>query len=336
MLRPIKSPHPRVRLMAFVIDGADGSPAATVGADDLASITDNGAGDYSLTWKNPFHQVPVVVVSPDHANGAGSEAYLQADPTITGCRILLKSNASAAADGKCFVLVAGLDTRVAESTIPQHVCSSRIRGRLLAFKVNADATTPTMLIGGTDVKTLTRNDTGDYTIEFKNAFGLAPVAVGVVAADASGSVAIRTVGVSSVRVVVANHAGTAADTDFFLFVLGWDCQSEMGGLRRPLVSTQIRPRLLPMFLNVASGTPALSTGQDDAAVEDDDTGTHTLTFTKAFKRLGAAVATAVGVPYTACVADNTEVQVITRSEDTDTDSSGVCVLVLGYDSEDEV
>lgn len=58
MLREIKSTQRLVRALAFRVDGT-GTASILEGSND-ATLTDNGVGDYTLTFDTPFKRVPVV------------------------------------------------------------------------------------------------------------------------------------------------------------------------------------------------------------------------------------------------------------------------------------
>lgn len=59
MLREMKSTQRLNRTLAFRVDGT-GTASILEGVND-AVLTDNGTGDYTLTFAKPFARVPVVV-----------------------------------------------------------------------------------------------------------------------------------------------------------------------------------------------------------------------------------------------------------------------------------
>lgn len=59
MLREIKGTQRLPRVLAFRVDGT-GTASILEGAFD-ATLTDNGTGDYTLTFAKPFARVPVVL-----------------------------------------------------------------------------------------------------------------------------------------------------------------------------------------------------------------------------------------------------------------------------------
>lgn len=67
MLREIKGSQRNSRVLAFRVNGT-GTAAILEGSFD-AAITDNGVGDWTLTFTLPFTRVPVVVCSPSSATG---------------------------------------------------------------------------------------------------------------------------------------------------------------------------------------------------------------------------------------------------------------------------
>lgn len=69
MLRELKSPQRMSRVLMFQIDGSavaggtDTTDGITEGAAH-ATITENGSGDYTITFNQPFARTPTVVVTP--------------------------------------------------------------------------------------------------------------------------------------------------------------------------------------------------------------------------------------------------------------------------------
>jgi len=60
--REVMANQREMRLLGFQLDGA-GTASLTKGSQD-ATLTDNGTGDYTLTFSKAFAQVPTVVATP--------------------------------------------------------------------------------------------------------------------------------------------------------------------------------------------------------------------------------------------------------------------------------
>lgn len=67
MLRQVKSSQRAPRLLAFRVTGT-GTAVIDLGGTD-ATLTDNGTGDYTLTFAKAFSRVPVVSVIAVSATG---------------------------------------------------------------------------------------------------------------------------------------------------------------------------------------------------------------------------------------------------------------------------
>jgi hypothetical protein len=67
MRREVKSTQREMRLMELFVDGT-GTAALSGPAQNQATLTDNGTGDYTITFDEPFGQVPIVVATPKTAN----------------------------------------------------------------------------------------------------------------------------------------------------------------------------------------------------------------------------------------------------------------------------
>lgn len=63
MRRQVNAIQRAMRLMAFKVDGT--GTAALGGPDEhQATLTDNGVGDYTITYAEPFSQIPIVSATP--------------------------------------------------------------------------------------------------------------------------------------------------------------------------------------------------------------------------------------------------------------------------------
>lgn len=104
MLRSIKSSQRQPRQLAFKVDGT-GTASILIGAKD-ATLTDNGTGDYTLTFAKPFSRLPIVVAS---AITAGAYCEVAA-ATASAVQILVKQPSDMSAkDADFFVIVQGFD-----------------------------------------------------------------------------------------------------------------------------------------------------------------------------------------------------------------------------------
>jgi len=107
---PLLTSQRKTRILEAQVTMASGVPSISTGAAtggiDFSGITDNGAGDFSLTFASPFKRVPAVFVTTALQRSQLSEAA-----TVSGCRVLIKDAAgnNADVDGITHVLVIGSD-----------------------------------------------------------------------------------------------------------------------------------------------------------------------------------------------------------------------------------
>jgi hypothetical protein len=105
MLRELKGTQRLPRVLALRVDGT-GTASILEGRFD-ATLTDNGTGDYTLTFAKPFARVPVVVACPLAVDIAVSVG------TITKLAVQIKAKtiagSPAAADVDFHVIVVGSD-----------------------------------------------------------------------------------------------------------------------------------------------------------------------------------------------------------------------------------
>jgi hypothetical protein len=104
MLRSIKSPQRLPRQLAFKIDGT-GTASILIGSKD-ATLTDNGTGDYTVTFAEPFARLPVVVGSPITAGSMVEIAVASATAVQVLCK---KRSDGTAVDTDFHLIVQGFD-----------------------------------------------------------------------------------------------------------------------------------------------------------------------------------------------------------------------------------
>lgn len=108
MLREIKGTQRLPRLLAFRVDGTD-TASILEGAFD-ATLTDNGTGDYTLTFAKPFVRIPVCVVTPIGASGDIIATIETAATTGFDIRLWDGTDGTTAKDGDFHVLFIGWDS----------------------------------------------------------------------------------------------------------------------------------------------------------------------------------------------------------------------------------
>ncbi len=89
MLRSIKSNQRAPRIIAAQIAWSGGVPSIVsgLGSTEL-TVTDNGVGDVTLTFVQPFRRAAMVQATPVSATG-DAIVTLQGQPTASACRLLV-------------------------------------------------------------------------------------------------------------------------------------------------------------------------------------------------------------------------------------------------------
>jgi len=101
--RTCRVPQLAPRMESYFIDGT-GTASIDIGSED-GTLTDNGTGDYSVTFKQPFTRAPIVIVT-----GRTHPAQLLASATTTGFRVgCFNNGTNAAVDDKLYAIVLGYD-----------------------------------------------------------------------------------------------------------------------------------------------------------------------------------------------------------------------------------
>lgn len=101
---PLQTRQLKPRLLLFKVTGS-GTAAINYGDED-AALTDNGTGNYTLTFVNSFLRAPIVL-----ATAASARAAVTAQST-TACTVKTSNAAGAAADAVFYVAVLGFDYSV--------------------------------------------------------------------------------------------------------------------------------------------------------------------------------------------------------------------------------
>lgn len=335
MLRPLKSPTLANRIIAFrgTNDGSD-SFDSQFGSGDI-TFTYNNVGKTIAAIRNPFQRGSVVVagIGTDVADG-GYVALDNASTATSKTAFQLNSlgTAGSADAGTVYGLCLGSDSLFTDTTgsMGNNVVATSARPRILLFRCTASA-----IVQGTRDGTFVDNGTGDFTINFRTAFGSANViAIPTIINATGGSALIESVSAASVRVKTFNTSNAAADLPFMLAVVGWGTLSESYNKRAEILSTQRKARLMG-FNITGTGTAAL-TYDGGGSLTDNGTGDYTITFDKAFKRTPIVVATGnLARAAIQAVPSTSAVRILTFNAAHSAADALVSVLVIGYDSTDE-
>lgn len=331
MLRTAKTNRVAARLMGLRGTTTTGTPVASWGGGDYSSYTDNGTGDTTCTFVEPFPsgRVPVVVATAgadvDATNGAFASV---SSALVTAARVVTSANDGTAADGAAHAIVWGWDVAdTGRSVMEQRVHCTGLRPRLIPISLSD----PSTLVEGKYLCSVTASS-NESTIVFNQAFQAAPVVVA--SADTAGNT-VNIVSVTAAQVVITqfDSSGAATTGGVYLWVYGQDCTVDVGKRRRALKVAQIRPRILAGRITVTGGTPAITGFTDLGTVTDNGQGDFTLTFEKAFKRAPVVVAAMSSVGSVAVTASTTSTcrLVCQTNAGAAVDPTTVHVLVCGFD-----
>lgn len=102
--RSVKSPQRLMRIMSVKVDGTGTAALSGTCANDM-TLTDNGTGDYTLTFDEAFARAPEIVVTPitnDIIAKIGASA-------VGSCQILTENLSGVATDADFHVMILGSD-----------------------------------------------------------------------------------------------------------------------------------------------------------------------------------------------------------------------------------
>jgi len=282
MLRTIEERHQVPRMLAYrgLHTGGGVTPefGALHGAYSSAAV-----GVQRLVLGTNYHRAPVVVASQDNTI-AGGYPLITSGATITQIDIGAKNHLGAAVDTRMHSIMFGWMSDSTDLVRPQRIRTVLDRPRYLGLEV-VGGVSPSLAIGSADAS-ITRLSAGRYQITYTTSFGIAPSVVGI-SKDAALSVEVETASDNVSAIISLNTAGqVATDGNFYLHVMGTDSVTEHARLWRAVKATHLKPRLIPLQISVAAGTPSLSVGGDYGTVTDLGVGNFRVTLTDpAFRNL---------------------------------------------------
>jgi hypothetical protein len=103
--KAVTCPQRAMRMMSVVVDGTGTASLGGICANDM-TLTDNGTGDYTLTMKHAFKQLPQVLATPVTDNRICKIGTV----TASAVQILTEDLSGSAADADFHVILLGSDT----------------------------------------------------------------------------------------------------------------------------------------------------------------------------------------------------------------------------------
>lgn len=290
MLRALKHAFSSPRLLAVKATSSGGACTVNISPDDIASAASASTGKAYLTLGDVFSRPPIVCGSPFSGNvGASGALLIDADPTELLVSLLTHDGTSAD-DGSLNAFILGYDAYNSDylaygsQLAPFPVKNAWNSPRFELFKVTPHATTPVINIGGAKA-TVTRNDTGDYTITLLRPFSSdAVIAAGAVICTTAAHFHVVSCTATAIRVLVG-ASGSASDANpFYLVVQGSD-NPQYGSRQRKTTRVSDRlPRLIAGHVAYSGGTPSIVKGTGDFTLTDTGTGVLTVTFVNPYLR----------------------------------------------------
>lgn len=101
----VVSPQRKMRLMSVIVDGTGTAALGGICYKNM-TLTDNGTGDYTLTFDLPFKQAPQVMVTPVTDNIVAKVTA----SSVTACTIKTENLSGSATDADFHVILVGSDT----------------------------------------------------------------------------------------------------------------------------------------------------------------------------------------------------------------------------------
>ena len=100
----VLSPQRKMRIMGVLVDGTGTASLSGICSRNM-NLTDNGTGDYTLTFQVPFSQAPQILASPVTDNIICKIGTV----TASAAQILTENLSGTATDADFHVIVLGSD-----------------------------------------------------------------------------------------------------------------------------------------------------------------------------------------------------------------------------------
>lgn len=218
----VKNAWNSARVETFKVTPHATTPVINIGAGK-ATLTRNGAGDYTLTFKRPFSSNSVVAALLPIGTSIAHAHIVTC--TALSVRVLVGTSGSGSDAFPFYLVVQGSDNPEYGS---RHRKSTRVTDRLprlIAGHVSYLTGTPS-IVCGTDDFTIADTGTGVLTVTFTNPFLREPVVLAN--KDTAGNVTLNAAAsVSGMVLNSFNGAGSAADpADLHFMVIGFDDATE--------------------------------------------------------------------------------------------------------------
>lgn len=337
MLRAIQHSFLRPRVLRLKIDCTSGTPVASVGGEELSSITDNGTGDFTLTFKQAFRRQPLVIATPTDGSSVGSFCHVHT-AAAASVRINIRPTAGAAEDTRCNIVLVGYDSDMDKRVLRQSLMSTSRNPRMIVGSVSsAGAAT---VNGGTF--TVSKSSTGVYVVVPRVKFGYAPIVVASINQTTAGTVSAVSVTAASIEIRTYNAAGTPTDAAFSFLAAGSDAANvPTARVLRVAQEGNVAPRFV--FIECASGNASVAVNSDAASVASGGTGIGNITLAAqnaagpafTFKRTPVCLATAEStsaINAYVSTAATTGCTVRTVNDAGTATASASHVLLFGWDS----
>lgn len=341
MLRLLESAHRGAVLIPVSINVAASGVTFNYGKSLFSSAVRNGAGDYTLTLKNPLSRQGTVIGAVYATGGAGYRANATMVST-SAINVLTKDASNSAVESIAVdFIVAGFIQNEYD----------KYSGKL--FEVKAPMLSPRLVFGqfssvpaatiGAGDFTATKTSTGTYSIVFRRPFAQLPIILPMGYDDGTvTSVSIKSKTAASCVLEVYDHTGNAlADGAFSLFVMGSQGVGECGWNNfRQVLTTQRNCRLLLLSrATLGSGTMIVGGGDygGDFSASVNSGAAAIINITDSFARACVFVGTGLTQIARRSSGNSGAAQFGIRTADTDGNAAndGVNAIVIGSDDATE-
>ena len=202
------------------ITGSSG--AVAINSGDF-SCSRTASGTYSVTFRRPYGQTPVVVVTG--ISSAGASTALLSSKSASGVTVTMAPETGTPTDSDFYIVVIGQDSRSDAGRERSPLLNSQRKPRILAAEITNTGGTWSLTqggaTGGIDFTSLTDNGAGDFSVTIAEPFAREPA---ILVCTTTQRAQVHSYSANVIRVLTKNSAGSNADTNgvTHLFVIGSD------------------------------------------------------------------------------------------------------------------
>lgn len=296
MLRSIKTPYNRVRMMGVVATTTSSpSASASVGNPDILSISRSAQGQVTIVPRVGGALTPIILGSPGADQGNSNFVGIEASTTKNSYVATAYDTTSTGDDGTLNLICLNYGSPFEARGPLQEITAAFNKPRFLPVRIDGVSATPVVEEGKRQISVVRADVTGDYQVTITKPFAKTPVVLAIPDQATIASCRVTSQSKNTFKIQTFNTTNTLTNAVFNLWVLGQDAPQEVGLLGRNAVQTPNRKtRVLGFFVLNTAGAYSILRNSQDATIEDLGTGNFRITYQKPSVKKPVIVSNGIG------------------------------------------